>query len=381
MPTLYLHIGTRKSGTTFVQRALRASAPALAEQGLGLVFPNRRSEVKAVLTPLRRHAAGGEPGPARDALESMVAGIVASPLQRHLVTLEDLGTLPEETADLYHAVLSGHPGLDVELIITARHWGATIPSEWQQRVKQGSAASYHDFLTAIRERTPASEDFLRCQDVPAMVRRWRGPLADDRVHVLAVPPRTAAPGLLELFCGLLGVADERLTVPPLPPRSQNTSLGVAEAETLRRVNAALRGRLKDDQPGGDYYEGVRHWLTHRHLMTKENRAIGIPADHEEWVVRAARQQAEQIAALGVDIVGSIDHLVPTGGLAANPSSADDAAVAAVAADLLADLAVERVTQLRADREPDHAGRPAPVAQPPRSRRGWSVGRRRDGGRR
>src|SRR5690606_19015361 len=119
-----------------------------------------------------------------------------------LVTLEDLGTLPAATADLYHEALAR---LDVELIVTARHWGSTVPSEWQQRIKQGAVTSYADFLAAIKDRTPDSEDFLRCQDVPAMVRRWRGPLPDERVHVLAVPPRSASPGLLELFCGLLGV--------------------------------------------------------------------------------------------------------------------------------------------------------------------------------
>lgn len=349
MPTLYLHIGTRKSGTTFVQRALRASAPALAEQGLALVFPNRRSEVKAVLTPLRKHAAGGDPAEARAAIDSMVEGILAGPCDRHLVTLEDLGTLPGPTADLYHSALER---LDVELIVTARHWGATLPSEWQQRVKQGAVTSYADFLAAVREREPGSADFLRCQDVPAMVRRWRGPLSDRKVHVLAVPPRTATPGLLDLFCGVLGVDAERLTVPQLPQRALNTSLGMAEAETLRRVNVALGGRLKDDQPGGDYYDGVRHWLTHRQLMRRENLAIGIPPDQQEWVVEAARQQADEIAALGVDIVGSLEHLVPTAGLDENPSTVPEEAVAAVAAELLAEVAVDRVAQLRGEQRDD-----------------------------
>jgi hypothetical protein len=371
VPTLYLHIGTRKSGTTFVQRALRASAPALAEQGLALVFPNRRSEVKAVLTPLRRHAAGGDAAEARAAVEAMVDGILASPLERHLVTLEDLGTLPGTTADLYHSALER---LDVELLVTARHWGATLPSEWQQRVKQGAVTSYADFLTAVRGRTPASADFLRCQDVPAMVRRWRGGLPDEKVHVLAVPPRTATPGLLDLFCGVLGVDPDRLTVPELPQRALNTSLGMAEAETLRRVNLALGGRLKDDQPGGSYYDGVRHWLTHQHLMQRENLAIGIPSDQQDWVVDAARRQAEEIAALGVDIVGSLEHLVPSGALDENPSTVPEEAVAAVAAELLAELAIDRVTWLRAEQsEPAVPARPT-APEPPRTWRRRLFGR-------
>lgn len=352
MPTLYLHIGTRKSGTTFVQRTLRASAPALAEQGLGLVFPDRRSEVAAVLGPLRRYVAGGDAEEARAGLRSMVDGILASPLERHLVTLEDLGTLPEAAAELYHSALEG---IDVELIVTARHWGVTIPSEWQQRVKQGLTTSYPDFLDAIRDRTPDSEGFYQCQDVPAMVRRWRGSLPDERVHVLAVPPRSSTPGLMDLFCGLVQVDPERLTD---APRAANSSLGMAEAETLRQVNRALRGRLKDDQRGGPYYEGVRDWLTRRHLMLRDNPSIGIPTEHVAWVQEAARRQADEVAALGVDVVGSLEHLVPSEDLTRHPSDVDEGQVAAVAVELLADLAVERAgqRQKRASGAPD--ARPA-----------------------
>src|SRR3546814_11958587 len=92
---VFLHVGTRKSGTSYLQLALRKSVDALSEQGVALMFRTREANVRRQLLPLRELVATGDPAAARAAMEWTARRIRQRPDDRHLITLEDLAELPE----------------------------------------------------------------------------------------------------------------------------------------------------------------------------------------------------------------------------------------------------------------------------------------------
>lgn len=340
--TVFIHIGTRKSGTSFLQKALRGSVPALREQDLDLTYHTRKGHVERQLEPFREYAAGGSADASRASVEEMIDRISRRPESRHLITLEDLSEQPEKVADLMVGPLKD---FDVHIIVTARHWGKTIPSEWQQIVKERKQVTYRDFLDAIRDRTPAAEQFLARQDLPAILQRWGRLVPAERVHVIAVPPSSRAEGtLMELFCGLIGIDPTTLAV---PGGDVNTSISLEQAELLRRVNVALGDRLPTLE--GDYRYGVREWLTRGTLMRHKRGSILIPAEDAAWCAQAIQAQYDGIVALGVDIVGDPADLLPPAEAPTGRSMPSDAEVNEVAVKALADLANRNWEQIAAQR--------------------------------
>lgn len=328
MTKVFLHIGTRKSGTSYLQKALRDSVPALAEQGVELTFKTRKGHVERQLAPLKHMLATGDAGPAQASMRRMVARIKAKPDMRHLITLEDLAELPQSVADLYLEALRE---FDTELVVTVRNWGSTIPSEWQQCVKERFTGTYRDFVAAIADRTPEADQFLMRQDLPTLIQRWSGTLDPGKVHVIAVPPTSRTEGtLVELFCGLVGIDPASLR---MPKGRINASISLDQAELLRRVNIALGDRLPFEN---GYQTGIREWLTRGTLMKRAESSIRIPEEFGDWCVRAAREQYDGIVALGVDLVGDPEDLVP-GKVATGPAEVSDPEVLATAVVALADL--------------------------------------------
>lgn len=330
MSTVYLHVGTRKSGTSYLQKALRDSDGELAAQGVDLTFKTRKGHVERQLQPLKEYAGSGDQAVGRAAVEPMLRRIASHPEMRHLVTLEDLAELPQPVADLMVGSLREH---ELHLVVTARHWGSTIPSEWQQCVKERDTVSYRDFVGAIQRRAPGSEQFLDRQDLPRLLRRWGGSLDPARVHVVAVPPssRTGEGSLVGLFCGLVGIAPDSLR---LPPGRINASISLDQAELLRRVNAELGDRLPFDD--GSYQVGIREWLTRGTLMKHYTSPIRVPHDFGDWCLEEIRAQHAGLVELGVDLVGDPADLLPTT-LETGPDTVPEPEVLSAAITALADL--------------------------------------------
>ncbi len=280
--------------------------------------------------PLRRFAATGDDTAARAGLRELVARLRERTDVRHLITLEDLAELPAEAVAL---LLEELRELDVHVVVTARHWGLTIPSEWQQDVKERGTRPYAAFVAAVRARRPASRTFRARQELPEILRRWSVGLAPDHVHVIAVPPSSRTTGtLLELFCGVIGIEPDTLA---MPEPGINASLSLAQAEMLRQVNAELGDRMP--KAGGVYKEGVRAWLSRGSLMQHERTPILLPANAVDWCVGETRRQRDEVLALGIDLLGDSDDLLADPGAASGPASPDVADVAAVAISTVADL--------------------------------------------
>jgi hypothetical protein len=343
VPTpVYLHIGARKSGTTSLQRSLRLSADELAAQGVNLLYATREEQVRHQVVPIRAFLASGDDTAARQSLRELAERIRDRPEMTHLLSLETLAELPRPATDLIIGELAE---FEVHVVVTARHWVLTLPSEWQQAIKSRLTISYPDFLAAVRDRTPDAAEFLSMQDMPAIVDRWGALLPLEQVHVIACPPRSRTEGtLLDLFCGLVGIAPASLKV---PSGDLNTSISLDQAELVRRINAELGDRLT--RPGVDYDAGVRGWIVRGSMQPRATESIRIPQEFAEWAVAAARQQYDDLLATGVDIVGRPEDLLPDGDPTTGPLQVGEDAVAAAAVATLADLAQQHYDEVRASR--------------------------------
>ncbi|MFT4288661.1 hypothetical protein [Nocardioides sp.] len=341
-PTVFLHVGTRKSATTYLQLGLKASRGALAAEGVQ-VAALTQSDFKHLVPGLRRWANFGEEQGGRLAVDYLVQQLQRRPGRAQVVSVEALAELPGYVVDdLVTAVTSA--GFDVQVIVTARHWGLIIPSEWQQRIKQRGTQTYADFVAAIRDG--GDDLFVRRQDLADIARRWGALIPPERVHVIACPPPTRTEGtLLELFCGILGVPTSLITP---PSRVVNSSLSLAQAETLRRVNLALGDRLP--RRTGGYESGVRNWITRESLTRHKGEKVLLPEGFGSWCAAESRRQVDELRDLGVHLAGRVDDLLASPDVPTGPVEVDDAEVAEVAVLALADLADHRWHQLHPDDE-------------------------------
>ncbi len=233
-----LHVGTMKSGTTYLQRALDTGI--LESVGGFYAGGSFKAQARAVdslprWTDRRTPAAWHE---------------LAQRVQRRdgvaLYSHEFLSYAPQGRV---RRVVESFGGAPVEVVLTVRDQQTAIPAQWQTYVRnQGTDAweVYVRHLESIRRggrkrarRVHAVRNYRRAQDVPDMIARWRSHPGVSSVSVVLVPPAGSPPQVLwRRFCEAA-----RIEAPDPPDAAvrHNESLGYASCELLRRLNPTLEG--------------------------------------------------------------------------------------------------------------------------------------------
>lgn len=288
---VYLHIGAPKTGTSYLQVMLWRHRALLEEQGIFLPLEQRQSHFDAAADVRGGMWAAGRLIATWD---DLVADVRARP--GIAVVSEELfcGVAGEEIDRIIES-LAPTP---LHVIYAARDLGRQVPAAWQQALRARQTVSYDDFLADLAN---PDQQFWEEQDPTVAHARWADRLPGDRFHLLLVPPRTAPASLLwERFCSVFG-ADPADTSPPAT--KQNVSLGVVEAELLRRFNAQL-GDLFPMR--NDYIRVVREHLMLPGLFGAPTaERIGVPAQFHDWITNRAEQMVRDVAVLAeqVDVIG------------------------------------------------------------------------------
>lgn len=334
---LYLHIGVGKSGTSAFQRYLWRAADALAGEGVGLPFVGRAEHVRNVLAPLGYRSALGFVEPLDvEALRPVADRIRQTAGERLMMSVEDLAEADGSRVDALTQVLRSSD-IDLHVIVTARHLGKQIPSEWQQFLKHRRTIDYPTFLEEVR--TGQGEDgayFWQRQHLPQICARWGKGLSPDHVHLLSVPPVAEDPSsIYRLFGSVVGFDHEVLQ--PRLDVAVNESYGYLEAEMLRRINVALGNRLRDYER--EYMPAIRKVLVSRVIKRDASAKITVPPEHIDWVRETAEQWLKELHEAGHDLCGDVERLVPSRDSAAPLPPLDDAEMAARAVQTLTDFAV------------------------------------------
>lgn len=355
---MVMHIGTPKSGTTFLQELLWESRPALAEAGVLYPGEHPGAHFHAVLDARQRSFHGYvDPGVA-GAWDRIVAA--ARDHQGTTVVSHELfGDLSSEEAA---RALADLDFAEVHVVVTVRDLARQLPAVWQEDVKNRHALPFPDFLEMVRpgsgrpdEQRPAAdateghaEAFWLRHDVPAVLRRWAAGLPAEQVHVVTVPPQGADPGLLwERFAAVVGVDP---AVATQPDGRRNQSLGRAESELLRRLNE----RLDYGVEWPLYASRITHHLAVGALAGRPGSArLTLPAGERAWVSAAADAVVAELAALECTVTGDLEDL-----RVAAHSRDDDAAVGL---EELLDAALDAMAALIPVGPP--APEPAPAEEP------------------
>jgi hypothetical protein len=298
---VFLHVGTPKSGTTYLQSLWWSQRDALAERGLLLPGRTRRDHVTASHLVCERTSHLAELTPRRRRTWDRLLAETADWDGDALVSHEMFAPASRDRAAGALGRL-GEVADEVHLVLTARDLARQLASDWQQNVKQGRPLSLRQMWQMVQHETSG---WWAYQDLADLLERWGQGVPVGRRHLVVLPPSGGATTswLWDETCRVLGLDAHGLSS---ESREANVSIGLVETEVLRRVNALV--------PEADRTLDLRRFTKGR--LTSEvlvglagQEAFSLPRDiHHET---AARARAMVAAVDGrAHVVGDLSHLVP-----------------------------------------------------------------------
>ncbi len=355
-PRVYLHIGEPKTGTTFLQRAMWGNRGRLAAQGVLLPGYKRQDHNRASRDLREAPRAASDPADPWTGEWDVLVGQALRAPETAVISDEVLvASNPGQADRAVRSLLSA----EVHVILAVRDFATLLPAEWQETVKCRGTVPWEDWLSGVIDVQSVDANrrwwpFWMLHDTLAILDMWSRHIPPDQVHVITMPRHGLRDALWARFASVLRIDPGGID---LTGARANSSLGLPEAEFLRRMNEAL----PEEMPDWFYTRTIKRLLAHDVLDARSRQArLVLPPDRDAW----ARQQSEiLIASLRdskFDIVGDLSELVPQPAAGQHLGRADqpserllDAAVDAAAA-LAGQL--YRVTY-PARRQPDRPGGP------------------------
>lgn len=336
----YIHIGPPKTGTSYLQAIFWRSGAALAEQDLAMLPASKSTTFYLMLAIRGRLRAGMDPPVAFTALDTFRREAADARFSRALVTQELLAAASSKQVGTLLGALDGY---EVHLVVTVRDLATQIPSAWQQMVKARGVTAYGDYLENFMGPNRGGRP-PRTYDLHGVLDRWGSHVPPERVHIVTVPKRGAPAGvLLQRFCTVLGVDPGRLDT---GTNIANTSLGLVQAELLRRTNVALGDRLPHARAG--YRRQGKGFLAGEVLRPQGGEPLRLPQHMADWCTESSRSIVERLANGGYDVVGELDDLIPdASAFTSDDQEVSDAQVAQAAAAALASILVLRADETKA----------------------------------
>ena len=329
---VHLHVGTPKTGTSYLQHVLYHNRRLLHRHGI--TYPADRFDAHFLASlDLMRMPWGGLEAQAIGAWDRLAASV----RRAHgdvIISHEILATASR--VQIGRALESLGHGRDTEihLVLSVRDLVRQIPAEWQESVKHRAALSFGAFLDQIQD--PRREGriptwFWGVQEIPDILDRWGHDLPPQHVHVITVPPVGGSPDLLwKRFVEAFGLDGIDLQ---LDGERMNPSLGAAETTLIRRINRAANEEL---EPA--YYRPlVRELLAHQTLSRRTRTPrLALPPDVHPWTSALEEAWIAEIRARGYDVIGDLDDLrgAPPVPEYADPDHPDEALVSGAAVDAL-----------------------------------------------
>ena len=345
----FLHVGSPKTGTTFLQAVIWGSRDELEKAGVRLPGPSLHKHFQAALhvrgTPERARF----PEQTEGAWESLMAAARDWPSDL-LISHELLAAAPQDRASAAIADLV-ELGYEPHVVLTARDLARQLPAEWQERIKHRSSIEFDRFMAEARDpESRVSRRLWAAQDYADILQRWAGALPPEQVHVVTVPRPGAPHALLwERFADVLGLD---ATAFSLDVPRENTSLGLEQAVLLQQVNRRLGDRVALPGP---YTDVGKLLLAHRVLSARSGTPLVLGGDDLVFARQRSAEIVEALSARGVTVHGDLDELlVPDDGEQPSISSAreavDDPVLLDESLEATADLLDAYAERMEASRE-------------------------------
>jgi hypothetical protein len=330
--TVYLHVGTPKTGTSYLQHVLFHNRRLLQRHGITYPAPRFDAHFLAALD-LMRMPWGGLEAQAIGSWDKLAASVRRS-RGTAIISHEILATASRLQIGRALDSLGHGQGAEIHLVLSVRDLVRQIPAEWQENVKHRAALSYGAFIARIQD--PRREGriptwFWGVQEIPDILDRWGHDLPTEHVHVVTVPPSGGSPDLLwKRFVEAFGLDGIDLQ---LDGERVNASLGSAETTLIRRINRAANEELEP----AFYRPLVRELLAHQTLSRRTRTPrLALPPDAYPWASGLEESWIAEIVARGYDVIGDLDDLrgAPPGDDYADPDHPDESLVSSAAVDAL-----------------------------------------------
>lgn len=308
---LLLHIGTQKSGTTYLQRVLARLSGELKRDGV--LYPTRLQGRREIYN--HEAAAYGLlgtasfPWVARARAEGQTSAWER--LRRKVQEWDGTAIVSGEALSVIDSTAAARlvESLGVphtHVIITARDLGRVLPSSWQQHIRNGRSTSFNSYLQQQAERrgegTAAElaarwdgdpeQTFWRAYAIGTLVERW-SPLART-VSVVTVPRRGAPPD--ELWQRFRRALDLGPVLPETPPAIDDleANVGLTEPEVL--VLAALNRQVDSTKADSPDMRSLRARIVRDAFAKRADRGgpVRIP---DGWIPRVTGWADDDLAVL------------------------------------------------------------------------------------
>lgn len=353
---LILHIGTQKSGTTYLQRVLAALSPTLRKKGV--LYPTRLVGKREIYNHeaaaygllgteafpwVPRHRAEAQ----RDSWQALVDKVsrwdgtaVVSGEALSVVCATDAQRLVESLGVSH-----------TDVIITARDLGRVLPSSWQQHIRNGRSTPFSTYIRQLDtrrgagssaqrwERWEADPDhtFWRAYAIGALAQRW-SPFASS-VRVIGVP--RAGADSHELWRRFLDATNLGDLAPQTPPAVDTVAanIGITEPETL--VLTGLNRAFETGELPEPRRRAIRGRIVREAFVPRDDRGrrVALPAEWTDRVRAWAHEDVDELEQTSATLTGDRSDLLvddlSTTTESPDPEAVADAAGAAIA--LLADL--------------------------------------------
>jgi hypothetical protein len=325
---VYLHVGAPKSGTTYLQRVLDGNREALAAAGVLLVGERHLDRIHAAMAVREDHRLAELPASAGTAWNRLVRQIRDWKGPAAVLSYELFAVASAEQAARALGDLSAY---DVQVVVTARDLGRSVVSAWQERLKFGLTIPLEEWQPKPVE-VEGSEWGWRTLDPSGVAARWGATLPADHVHVVTAPRPDAGPEeLWKRFaeaCDLGGVRAD-LTLPRV-----NTSVGLVQAELLRRVNVLLRQEISGSRQRSVW---IRDLLAQEVLAPLGSERIGVPRTRIDEATEVSERAVASIVEAGYAVHGDLGDLRPAPSDARLPGDVSDSELAEAAAACISSL--------------------------------------------
>ena len=339
-----LHIGSMKSGTSFIQNVLGNNGDELAQRGISFAGEKWRDQVAAVQDLIAHGGRDQPPLEPTGAWQRLVEEINATP-GTVVVSMEFLAPRTTRKIEIIRDALHGR----LEVVLTGRDLARNIAAMWLESVQNGSSVTWDDYLGAVRSEdnaSPVARNFWNHQGLAAIARRWSDVVGPEHFTVMTVPPKGAPSALLwERFAQVLELdpAAFELSV------RANRSIGLATAVTLRHLNELL-GRDGTHATDHRFYDLlVKHLLTKRGLVARQGEpSLGLD---EGWVLTRGEAEVAALRKQGHRVIGDLDELLPRPVQGVHPDQVSTAQQLDAAMEGLT-----RMTQIAMEREDKHRQR-------------------------
>jgi hypothetical protein len=298
---MFLHVGTMKSGTSFLQSLWWRHRSALADRGLLLPGTRIRDHFNAASLVCERKQILAELSPEEERTwEDLLSEVAAWPADA-LISHELFSPATPDQAARALRMLEQQAD-ELHVVLTTRDLARTLPSHWQQEVKHHASSTLTDYWERVR--SDPRDRFWTFHDLPALLDRWTQGVPPDRVHVVVNPPRATKDWLWGSTCHLFGVDPTGLD---LAARNPNESLGIAEVEVMRRVQDAIP---EDDRDLSTVRLTKGFFARDILIPAGPGLPFVVPQGVHAWAAERGAAMAEEIRARDPHVIGDLADLVP-----------------------------------------------------------------------